>query len=416
VAVGVLVGLAACGAGLPADDEADAAPPRCGDGIRQEELGEFCDQGALNGTEGATCTTECWEPRIVFDAPPVRFQLPESVDEIIWGQAYMPSGRAEVRVLDSAQVPTTFAPVSAPPTSFASYLGEDVFWIEEGPGGQRLYCRPFSAAEPRELSYPFPDGTRGELVQVDDNGGGLAVLVDHTAEPQAELLAAIITLRCGELNIIRPISRLGAAPGSSVATVMARSVWTTELGQHVHIVVIYDDTDRFVAIEGGIVGDSSESPFERVAEGAWTAKIVDWAAWDPHLFTGGQPGHEAPLAMLTPEGEVLLWRFREGSPSEARNPHFAWVAPGTQVITAPMSWESILAFEPDGTLAVLFNGSTGWPLTALRRQQYALSPPYAVASSDPGYRWLVTADDSMFMLPFAALPDTLAVRIEGIPY
>jgi len=411
VALGSCAALSACGAG--AQDDVDGAPPRCGDGVRHEELGELCDQGALNGTEDATCTTECWEPRIIFDAQPVRFRLADSIDEIIFGQAYMSPDRQALHVLDSMQQSTSLAPVSAPPTSFALLLDADVFWIEPAAGGPRLYCRSIHTTEPREVPYPFPDGSGGALVQI--GGEGLAVLVDHSVGPQSELLAALIRLNCSHPDIVGPINRLGVAPGASVAAVMARDVWTPNQGRHVHAVVVYDDTDRFVAFEGGVLG-TVEYPFARVAEGPWTADIVDWSPWEPHLSTETPLGLEAPLAMLTTDGEVLLWRFRDGAPTEARSPHFAWVTPGTQAITAPLGWESILALEPDGTLAVLFNGSTNWPLTALRRQNYALSSPYAVASSDLGYRWIVTADDTMFVLPFSALPDTPAVRIEGIPY
>ncbi len=395
----VLLGGAGGGCGAPGagDDTPDAASPRCGDGVVDEELGEYCDDGARNGTESSTCMVECWQPTIVWTGEPWRVQLDHPPEVVSGNTAYMTPGRDEIFSYSPAiggGTPLPGVPVQARPTSIIVRY-PDVLWIEPpaGPGQHsRLFCfGPETHGQPLEQAYPFADGTGGSLTIVaDDSSPDTAVLVDHSGGPESELLVAWLHTSCPPSGaLVRAAARLGPAPGRVVGAVLARDFYGPTQ-RRLHVVVVYQDTERFVVVEG----DGGNDAPRRDAGGIWTQEIVDWVAWYPWWFEAPLEG--APFVLLLATGEILLWRFHDGVPGETSSAHFGWVPPGTRAIQSRDNM--VFALGPDGVLRVLHAGSIGYPTQSIAPQTRAVTAPYRSASSDVLSREVFAVDSSTVSL------------------
>jgi len=377
-----LVALVAWGCSAPPRDHVDASADAevnlCGNGVidwdgdGDSNMAELCDEGALNGTPEGRCTKQC-NPAEGTPIPSTRlFDVGRPIDRTTpiisyWGDSAIAStsvGDHGIVVWKSNPDPGP-NPIELRVQAPAVAVGEIIMWrggpawIEMNPGeSPHLYYAELldsGGAEVHELPYPFPDGTRPEIMRRSYNADVGVLIVDHNAT--GELLVAMVIARSA--TEVVTFSKRFAAPagvrGIAVDTGSYRDRVEQRDGSR-QIIVFFDDPGSFVSIDVRFTGDLYATwgtvEITEAARGPWPYRVIAgdtfWKQCSAEYGHIDSFTHPVPLFVLTDAGDILVWQFDHGLSGESFVPPFARVTPGTRAISGRYG-SSAFVLEPDGT-------------------------------------------------------------------
>ena len=349
--------------------------PRCGDGIVDyfdPVLLEICDEGPLNGTPQGLCTKEC-DPGIAhpwnLDGVPLDMANAKRLLGMrFYGSplggiaftAFDDQGVHVVRELLVGHTPTYVTlKVASAPIAFGRVDVGDLasfvpIWVEASGGTLHMYYANVPLDGPpeiHEVPYPFPDGTRPQLIA--SRGRATALLIDQSSEPPYDLLSALILIRGPD--DIHTITARVPAPG----VVRGVALETTEQDLHGNepfieqVVQFFDDTHTFVALEDREPPNPWNTDYQlyEAGRGDWPFRVVGGASWQE---AGEYPGdtndpeinsRPTPLMVLTDTGDLYAWKFNHGISGETSVTPFGHVMPGSRNVGSAFYWEGSLSAE-----------------------------------------------------------------------
>ena len=366
----------------------------CGNGIVEPDNEETCDLGALNGAPGGTCSRQCseWPGGSVVAMEP-HLPLGESPTRAVtvlptWGHgiAFTSFDRSGIHVAPNIRY-GEFVPadqlgnppqqielrVAADPVALGNVFVRDdnellPIWIEQAPGDPiaHMYFAELAAdytASVHEIPYPFPDGTKPELVVSDWRRS--VMIVDQSGTPPYDLLVAVLAVRSASdwttttLRVAAPGRTRGAAVEATADEDPANPSIMTQ-----RVVQFFDDTHAFIALEDlePVDGSFGSSPYQlyESARGSWPFRVVGGDIWvegcDDHgAYPTQLPAsltHPYPLAVLTDSGDIFMWQFDHSPDGENLPSPFAHVPAGAGALHTWDDNYSVLVhvLAPDGIM------------------------------------------------------------------
>lgn len=316
----------------------------CGNGVLDD--GEWCDDGSRTGTSESLCSKQCgvaryvpgnW-PSIPLDQAPQHITRVKFPTHAYSGVAYSDFATTGVHVMPEtgspywqtgAMPPVVILPTTTPPVALGS-LQRLPIWIENGATAHsfRMFYGDLGVNDTpmvREVPYPFPAGTRPQLIE--SSPAVSAVLVDQDPAPPHDLLVAIIVLRAD--STIATTTFRANAPAGGVG-VVGTTTWFTDMNADVweqQLVVFFDNPGSFVSLRIALpyqdlqLGNpASTYAVSEIARGTWPFHVLG-AAFFNELCTGSSPNeppqdpmlrHPLPMAVLTSDGDIVVWQFTHG--------------------------------------------------------------------------------------------------------
>jgi hypothetical protein len=243
-------------------------------------------------------------------------------------------------------------------------------WVEQKQPGDptpRMYYAELASdltATVHEIPYPFPDGTRPNLLVPWD--WTTLLVVDQSSAPPYDLLAAVLIVNSptDRTWVTLRVPAPGRVRGAAIESLLPEDYEPPNTWTH-RVVQFFEDTHAFVALDDVGKQDPTDlTPHQlfESARGSWPFHVVDGDHWvegcDNHGGFNDIPAalrHPYPLVVLTDTGDIYTWQFSDGPGPESFLAPFAHVAPGSSALrTSGDTYNNHLhVLEPDGTMVRL---------------------------------------------------------------